>query len=465
MIDSKFIDILRLLDKEEQKNFLKFTLSPYYNSDKSLPLATEYLLEHQTDTSGKFTKEALHKFVFGKKTYSDVAIRVILSKLYKLICQFINTNPETPGSTRLLRFLRKNHQEKYFLQILQQKKQALESASLRNENFYDRSYRLFQEEYEFLKSQKRQIEYPSQQVLENIELAYFIKKLKHAIRVLSIQSINKIELELPFIHEIGNYIQSTHLIQLPVLAFYYYSYLILLNPNDEIHFDKIYRLLVENEIEFDEHELRDNYLMLLNYCIRKINDGDSRYNETLFNLYVKSLEKEFLLEQGVMTRFTYRNISESGIKIGKYNWVEQFLIENKNRLERKYRNSFYALQRGRLHIVNAEYNQALDLLSTLSFQDPLIELAYRLEKIRIFIELEEYDLAEYQLSAMDAYLRRKKGVGYHREHYQNFILFTKRLIKVVHSEPITRKELYALIEKSPKLTEKKWLLDKIKHKL
>ena len=147
--------------------------------------------------------------------------------------------------------------------------------------------------------------------------------------------------------------------------------------------------------------------------------------------------------------------------MNEFQWVDEFISVYKNRLEEKFQNSFYALEKARLLIVQKEFNRALDSLSRISFTDPLIELANRLEKIRIFIELNQSDVADYQLDAMNSYLRRNKGIGYHREHYRQFIQYTKKLIRITSIDKMQIQDLILQVRNEPRLTERKWLLSKL----
>lgn len=458
MVQAKIFEILSLFNRDEQKKFLKLVQSPYFNNESTLIRATEFLIASFQNSTPNKNKKEIHQAIFGQKPYNDTAIRVVFSKLYKLLCIFLNLEANQKNQVPVLKYLRKNHIEKHFIQILNQSRVAIENEGLKNEYYFDQSYNLYQEEYEFLKLQKRQGEYKAHEILYNIENAYFIKKLRHAVRINNIKTVNNITIDFPFMEHVLKHIDDYQLYNIPVLGYYYYSYLLQIHPSREEYFEKMRSMLLEHEAAFDADELRDNYFTLINYCIRKINEGSFHFNLILFNLYSKALDKGFLLEKGVISRFTYRNIAENGIKIGEYNWVDQFLFEFKIKLEKQYRTSFYSLQKARLYIVHQKYNEALELLSRISFEDPLIELANRLEKIRIFVELNEFDLAFYQLEAMQTYLRRNTGIGYHREHYQNFIHYTKRILKCKFGDTQSKLDLVKLIENESKVTERKWLI-------
>jgi len=464
MFKAKFIKIISFLQHESRKKLKDFIESPYFNKEQSVKIIGTAILDQLNKMPINLLKADLFSLACGTKPYYDTAIRVVLSKLYKLTIHFINTEYKISASelnTNTLLFLRKNHLDDHFLETLNKSKVFLNSQKLRNEKYYDGLYLILQEEYEYLKAQKRQGDYQTKEIFEGIEISYFIKKLRHCTRINTIKTINTLDLEFALIDEIINYITINELYKIPVLGFYYYTYLSQVFPEHEEHFKSLVGIISDSESDFDWDELRDNYFTILNYCIRKINAGDDGYLKTLFELYVKSLDKGFLIEKNTISRFTYRNIAETGIKVNEFTWVDEFISIYKNRLEEKYQTSFYALEKARLLIVQKEFNKALDYLSRISFTDPLIELANRLEKIRVFIELNQLDVADYQLDAMGSYLRRNKGIGYHREHYRQFIHYTKKVIKLTSSDKFQLQDLILQVRNEPKLTERKWLISKL----
>lgn len=458
-MQSKFIDILAYMGSEEKKRLLQFLRSPYFNSESTVLKLGEFLIHSKAKED--YNPIQLSQITFGSRAIEPVALRVVLSKLYKLMVRFFNAEYslshvhwDMKGS---IRYFRGKKTEKYFYESLVKAKESIEENSLRNESYYDARYSQIQEEYEYLKVQKRQGEFMSQDLLNAIEMSYLIKKLRYCTRIITIQSINRMDIEFPFLNSILLHVEKEKLYEHSVLGFYFFTYQSQLNPESDELFDKAYKILQTSEEQFEYDELKDNYLTTINYCIRKVNRGNEMYNEILFNLYNKALNRGFLSENNVLSRFTYRNISETALKLGRYEWVDLFLQQYKDKLEKKYRRSFYELQLARYYSCISQYEQALELLSSLSFEDPLIELANRLERIKIFVEIKNFELADYLLQAKKVYLRRHKNLGYHYEHYKNFVFYTEKLVQGKYDKIIFEK-----LKSETKVTEKKWILSKFK---
>ena len=71
--------------------------------------------------------------------------------------------------------------------------------------------------------------------------------------------------------------------------------------------------------------------MVANICIKLINKGNLNYLNEILELYKKGLETEALLDNGILKRFTYQNITTSGIRTGDLDWTRQFLINYKRK--------------------------------------------------------------------------------------------------------------------------------------
>ena len=175
---------------------------------------------------------------------------------------------------------------------------------------------------------------------------------------------------------------------------------------------------------------------------------------------MRGLDKEFLLDQGKLSRFTYRNIAEIGINLKEYVWVNEFLESYKLKLEKPYRESFYLLEKARVLSDQKKYNQAIAYLTQLSFNDQLIELSTRLERIRIFYEMGESELSQYHVESMELFLRRKKNLGYHSDHYKSFLKYMRKLLKTNPKEKKKFKQYALDIQTEEKITGKKWLVEK-----
>lgn len=115
------------------------------------------------------------------------------------------------------------------------------------------------------------------------------------------------------------------MLKLANVAIYYHCFLMLGVHKEEVHFRTFKDLFLQHHASFDTNETRDLFLMGINYGIRKVNNGEERYFEDIMRLYEVALEGDHLLENGLLSRFTYYNIVAAALRTERFNWGEQFI--------------------------------------------------------------------------------------------------------------------------------------------
>ena len=101
------------------------------------------------------------------------------------------------------------------------------------------------------------------------------------------------------------------------------------------------------------------------------------------------------------------------------------------------------------------------MLQKANYRDLLLNLAAKTLLLKIYYELDEFDLLNAHLDAMKNFIRRKAVIGYHRTNYLNIIRFTRRLTNSNLYDRERRKSLKEQIQAEDVLTEKEWLLEQL----
>jgi len=170
----------------------------------------------------------------------------------------------------------------------------------------------------------------------------------------------------------------------------------------------------------------------------------------------------YLLEGGTLSRFTFHNAVAAGLRTQQLQWTENFIEQYHSALEKKYQESSYSFNRARLEYSRQNYDAALLLLQKSNYRDLLLNLAAKTLQLKIYFELEEDNLLYSLLDAMQSYIRRKKIIGYYKTNYLNIINYTRKLLTV---SPYNQNEMIQLrqgIEGEQILTERDWLLERVK---
>jgi len=101
------------------------------------------------------------------------------------------------------------------------------------------------------------------------------------------------------------------------------------------------------------------------------------------------------------------------------------------------------------------------LLQKVNYKDILFNLAIKTIALKTYFELGEFNLLESHMDAMRKYIRRKKGIGYHRGLYLNLIYFTKQILERAVKGKAERKALLEELVNTQKVAEKDWLISQL----
>ena len=129
---------------------------------------------------------------------------------------------------------------------------------------------------------------------------------------------------------------------------------------------------------FPEAKMRDLYLIAINYCIKQQNRSEKVFVKEGFELYKSGLENKILLENGILSVYTYKNVHLLADKIQEYDWILIFLEKYKSFLPTEQRENHYNFNVAQYFFRRKNYQKAMPLLQTIEFSDVLhIGLSYK----------------------------------------------------------------------------------------
>jgi hypothetical protein len=225
-------------------------------------------------------------------------------------------------------------------------------------------------------------------------------------------------------------------------------------PNQEMHFKNFKSALFTYSNHFAQEEMHGLYIWAINYCVKQLNASQQDYLREVLDLYKEGLERGYLFENGILSRFTYHNIVAAGLQTEELDWVRYFINEYKHKLEKQYRESSFSFNLARLEYASRRYAYVLELLQKANYRDPLRNLAAKTLLLKTYYETSELEALQSHLDAMRNYIHRKRVLGYHRSNYLNIIKYTEKLM---HTDFRNRKAVERLltdIQQEKVLTEK-----------
>ena len=463
---SKLFSLFNTLDRREIREFSRFVRSPFFNQQEKVVQFLDFLAEYRLYLKLTPTKEKAFSVLYPNEAYSDVKIRLLMSTLHRLLEHYISYQAffqdDINPKILLAGAYRKRGLPQHFQRCVRQIRQQQDASPYRNADFFNERYRLQLEEYQFLSTRKRTQQLNLQEISDTIDISYLLLKLQQTCFLLAHQRMYKTEYDFGLLPEVITYIEEKGLLDIPAIAIYYYCYYSLVQPETDQHFKQFKQLLLDNAHQFPTVEIRDLLILAINYCIKKLNDGNSLYAREGLDLYKKGLESDFLFENGLLSRFTYNNIVAMGLGEEEFTWVDEFIRGYKNALEKDYRESTYNFNLARLEYERKNYDASLLHLQQAEYKDLLNNLIAKTLQIKIYYELQEFDLLESHLDSLKIFISRKKVLGYHRKNYLNIIYYTKKLLHLNNYDQQAKEKLRQAIEAEEVLKEKDWLLAQLK---
>lgn len=473
MQKSNLIAYLKQFTKRDWREFRKFVRSPYFNQREDILLLFEYL----DNAINNLKPTALHRekvfnYVFPIINFDEKRLRHTTSFLLKTLKRYLSQaefeNDPIQTQQYLCQSLRKKGLEVFFEKELMFTQNLMEKEPFRDSKFYFQKYQLGMEEAVFTMPQRRSGEMKFQSIADQLTISYISSILRLSCNIQSHQTMSGQAYDLKLLPEVLTLIESGEYLEVPSVALYYRCYNSIESlekaniEKSELNFQELKALINQHWTLFPSSEIRDIYLFAVNYCIKRLNAGDRSFIREAFELYRSGLKNETLLEDGVLSSFTYKNITRLGMALLENDWVEQFLEEYKKYLNPRERENAWRYNLAFFYFQQQEYKRAMQLLLLVEFKDVLNNLDARRMLLKSYFELGEYNALDSLLDSFSRYIHRQNELmGYHRENYVNLIRFVKKIIHNGERNKTVLLELKKEIEATSHLAEREWLLEKV----
>lgn len=465
MQNSRLLQLLETFSRTEAREFGQFVRSPFFNRQPELIALYECL---QPTLSGKLmppSKTETYRQLFPSEPYDDTQMRLLMSRLLKLAEQFLvvqdHQSEEFSQRLNAIAVYRKRNLPAHFVSAVKSLNERLETGADRSRPYHETRFLLEEEQYRFKSGHLRLKDLNLQEIQDQLDLAYFISKLRYACLIRSRQQVYPRDYNLGVLPSILTYIHQQDLLRHPAIALYYHALSCLENPEEKQFFDRFKTNLTTHFHVLPAEEARDLLLIAINYCIRRLNDGVRTFAHEGLALYQFGLENNILTEKGEMSRFTYRNIAAMAIKTEALDWAETFIYQYQDQLPAEYRESMFSFSLAQLAYHRRQFDQALGLLQKTEYQDLLLNLAAKTLQMKVYYENSAFDLLHSHLDAMKVFLGRKRILGYHRNNYLSIIRYAKKLLSLNPYDKKAVEKLRQQVENEESLTEREWFLAQI----
>jgi hypothetical protein len=342
----------------------------------------------------------------------------------------------------------------------------------RDFDYYEMTFKVEQEEYLFAGDSQRNAPRNLQELSDMLDVQYIAAKLKQSCLLMAHQTVYKIGYNTGLLDKTLEYVEERPALlehRAIALYFYYYKAVTTADLQADAYFEKYKNALLDSEKMFHDNEMRDLHIFAINYCTKKVNLqqlGFEEYFKTMLLLYKAGLKQGFWLEDGQLNPFIFKNIVSVALWLKEFEWTSNFINSYQTYLNIAHRNTYINFALSKLRFEEKAYDEALVLLQKVEYSDIFLNLNTKVMLMKIYYELDEYDVLESFLASFRTFINRKKQSGelqtYHQENYLNIIRFAQKLLTFNPFDKAEKKRLKEEITGTKLLTEREWLLEQVK---
>lgn len=475
-INTKLLSLINSFSQKEIEEFAKFISSPFFTKGRNYLPYFEYILKFKSNPAGQ-SKQNTGNPGLSKK-FSRQTLRNRYSELYKLGEEFLiynglNENKTEKSKILLTKLAEKklfvpfNIKYKETLKILKNEKydndlfkdisnlSELNSIFLQYKNKVDQIYN---EHYEYSKI------ILCLNLIQLFELGFEFKQQEFDNRKYEpryiLNFLGKLDLD-----EMMYEFSRSDFVIFKVTSMNYFLYKAFENEENEDSYKESHRIFTT---QFSE--LKDTYKVkifnhMINYCIRKRNSGDLKYEHQLFRLYNEKLDQNLIMDlKNNNYLFNYfRDYVLIGISIREFKWVENFIMKYSHVLPFEIREDETRISYAKLDFAKKKYEASLTNLKNIKKTYYLLYIDSSVIKLCIYFEMKRYEDAFLEIDRLRHYLRNHKGIP--KVHINTVLSFIKIYQTLLKYKTNPGKTDFGFVEKDLNsmtlVSNRKWLMEKI----
>lgn len=298
-----------------------------------------------------------------------------------------------------------------------------------------------------------------QEAFDALDAPFVIRKLKYACSALNYDRVHGTRHNLGMLTLLLAHV-APRIQEYPLLAqMYFHCYQTLSGISPEYHYQQQKGLLEQFvsgpdfPVRNDGPEPRELLFYLINFCIRKINEGKEDYVEELLELYAFALEKQLLHVNGRLEQRHFKNIINLTTRLGRHAWAKKFVKSNAASVESISAKATEMLGLAMIEFRSENWAKAAQSLEKLmlmpeAFEDIFTGLDSRGFLCICYLESGRFDDLTRMSNSLEAFVRRNQLLAPARKRgYLQFASAVARVSRALSGNPDKRQEKLAQILK------------------
>lgn len=442
--NSKIAELLKSLSQNEIKDLENYIRSPFFNNSRQLTELFDLLAIYHPAYENLNKSEIFQKLYPGE-VYSDKKVRDILYRMLKLCEDFLSQLEFNKNTLLQSRFtilqLGARNLEKHFTAKIRETERELENENNIGSDYLFSKYSVYSQKRNFLEMienvKKRVIYYGDLGTEINLFTVYTVYTiLKYEINNLSSQKDLKFSLDFKILDYILNFIKENDFTGYPIIDIYYNLILLNRNGEDLQRYLNLKELIDKNIDKFSEEDKLIVLVEQFNFTKVQSLKGIDFYRTENYRILKQNTDKGIYPREGkYFSSNSFINIVTTAAAKKDFEWIENFLSKYIGSIEPDLQKPILTFLRGIINYHKGNYGEALKFLAKVSTNDPHQQSKVKINQLRIYFEMGEYDRV---LSAVDAFKHFLGSVKYLpdfiRERYVNFSAFLNRLTNAILAE-------------------------------
>jgi len=455
MYNSKLLEVFKKFDETKINNFSQY-INIYKSKRENATIKLFELIhsEFPNFESKKLEKNRAHKYLFSAKSYDEKRMLNIMSDLLKMTEEFIAflyaKNNQLENQFYLLQFYLENDLTKFFDATYKQTQEVIEKMP---------------EDMDLLAFKYK---------LEWINLHY---RLKYNSRYANYNDAQKIlndftvsqQYKLDTLCYTNLYHDILKEKELGSLSkFYKTLHELIVEQNDAVYFQNK-KDIFENSSYISKNELKLIVTIIIDHCIKKINQKESYFNNELLVWYDFLEEQNIILEaNNTISAAIVKNYISIATHDKQFDRAIHFIERFQSFLDENEREDVYNYNKANILFHQHKLEDALVLLNTAKYKDIFYKIDSKRLYIKLYFELSKenekryFDVMDSTINAFRKYVYTTKEITEQfRERNKNFYKYISKLVNLPTNEKAKLIALQDEINKDFACSDKDWLLNKI----
>ena len=471
MLQSKLITLLRCFGKQELKQFELFLQSPYFNQSEKLVKFFRLIEPHAPlFDSPKLEKEKLYIGLHGKGKYNDSTMRELISEMFKLSKAFLAheglKQDELQASAIRFKWLFANHLDKLVDAELETRNSLLEDCTEHFEDYY--FHRWLHDQHQFETTTER-VQSSEHKLLKTFDVYrhvhslnrdFLLKSFANHNYLFALSRIYKFELEETMIDHVVA--MAEHYINKGDIVFdISFSITQLGRTFDEKYFVQLKDMFLKNDKSVPRAVMMEAGVGLENFAVKKIREGDIKYNYETMQIYRFEIENNYCLSNNTLNYTYYLNVAARGTDTGDLDWTDNFIETYKENLKQELREDCYKCAKAHILFGRRKFKEALVMALSSNIPFFVYKILTRMLVARAQYELGMLNELFIELETYRYHLKDEKLTEERRQHFQLFSLMLKQLGELKGDFSGKKwEQLTTQIEANKALPRRRWFREK-----